>query len=92
MEVTVAVQGVLKEYFARETMTVTLPEQARLRDLIALLGNELHADMRQPYWNAEQQKFRGPVLTIIDGVTVWDENALLHSGQSIVLKRFLIGG
>lgn len=92
IQLSVSVQGEMQKYFVRDAFTLSLPEGAICRDLVAAMEKELKEGENQPYWNSRTRTFRGPVLLIVDGVSVWDEATPLRDGQSVIIKRFLIGG
>ena len=91
MLISVDILGTVREYFVRESFTVTLEEGARYSNLLLALEKELK-EGGQPYWNFEKHAFRGPMLVAVEGTIIRDTATPLCDGQQVTIKRFLIGG
>ena len=92
MMIHVHVTGGMERYVSATRFTVELADGATLGDLLPHIGQYIRHDRPQPYWNEARQTFRGPVLVLVRHRAVWVAETPLHGGETVTIKRLLMGG
>lgn len=92
MRVRLVMNSTMKNFLPTEYIDLFLPEHATLADLYDELGTAAGETISSSVWNQDKKRFRGPIIVRSGSSILKDENAPLHDGQEIEIKRFLIGG
>lgn len=92
MKIRLTISGTMERFFPATEFCLELGREATLSDLYDELGSTIGADISKAVWNHQASRPRGPVIVRSDEGVLKDENQPLYDGQTIELKRFLIGG
>ncbi len=82
----------MERFFPALEFEVKLKEGAQLSDLYEEIGRVAGAEISPAVWNNEKSRPRGPVILRSENGVLKKDTTLLHEGQVVELKRFLIGG
>ena len=92
MKVTIEGSGSLKKYVGEHHQTVDLQDNAVVGNLLPII-DEKWGSVFPPYiWNSKKQKFRGPVIFVVNDKSTRKMNLKLKEGDHILLVKALVGG
>lgn len=92
MEVIVKTSGTIERFFPAKEFRFLFETRAVLSDVYEMLGQRFGPEISAAVWNHGKNRFRGPVIVSSGGRLLKRDDEILHDGQVIELKRFLIGG
>ena len=92
MKITLKTVGDLRDYLGREPQQVDLPENSIVMDLLRWIEERHSSKMPAYLWDAQEHKFRGPVVVIINKKIVFDFNTPLVDGLEVSVMKALVGG
>ncbi len=92
MKVMVKGIGDLAEYFGKESRSVDLPDNGRVKDLLQAIEQTWGAGLPAYLWDFEKHQFRGPVMLVMNKKALQDLDALLQDGSDIRIMRAVAGG
>jgi hypothetical protein len=85
-------KGVLNQYLGEVCIPVKLSDNAKLDDLINLIGRKYNKKLPDFLWNYEEARFRGPVVFSINNKIASDSATRLEDGQKVEIVLALVGG
>ena len=84
--------GALERYFGGSRVQVELPAGAKMRDLWELIDITWGEKLPTRFWDAEAERFRGPVSVMTHNTDVYDDDLPLSDQQEIFILMVLAGG
>lgn len=48
--------------------------------------------MPEYVWDNKKDRFRGPIMLLVNGVVQVDRSISLNDGDTVILKKILVGG
>lgn len=92
MTVRVSALGQMKRYLEGCCGEIELPDGARLADLLRYIDTCWSERFPEHIWDKTRQRFRGPVVIMIEKQAVIDPDTPLSHGQEVKLHKVLVGG
>jgi hypothetical protein len=82
----------LREYFGREPVELQLPDEATLYSVLELIAQRWGPQLPAYMWDGARQRFRGPILLLVDKKVQLDHSTRLCDGQEVTVMHALAGG
>ncbi len=92
MTVHLQANGVLREHFGAQSVEMSLADGSTLADLFAAVGKRWGGTLPAHLWDGATNRFRGPVVLMIDKTAVRHLETPLRDGQEISLFKVVVGG
>lgn len=92
MKINLKISGTMERYFPQNQFLLNLDEEATLSDMYQELGKTIGHEISPAVWNHNKNRPRGPVIVRSESGVLKDDSTILTEGQTLELKRFLIGG
>ena len=92
MHVRIQPDGNISRHFPEKEIVLELEENSTLVDLFDEIGRSIGSNLPESIWNKGKSRFRGPIIIASGGAVLRNHDEVLHDGQLIKLKRFLVGG
>ena len=92
MTIRVTAFGQIKRYIENYCGRISLPDDARLADLLHYIDRHWSKELPAYLWNKDKKQFRGPVVIMVGNQAVTDHDTLLCDGQEVKLYKVLVGG
>ena len=92
MKIRVTAFGQIKRYIENYCGKISLPDDARLADLLHYIDRHWSKELPEYLWNKDKKQFRGPVVIMVGNQAVTDHDTVLCDGQEVKLYKVLVGG
>ena len=92
MRITLEGTGALKEFIGEEFQEIDLHDNAVIGDLLPVIDEQWGLIFPPHIWDKTKQKFRGPVILVVNKIATRDMNLQLKHGDHIQIVKALVGG
>ena len=92
MRITLEGTGEIKEFIGGEFQKIDLHDNAVIGDLLPVIDEKWGLIFPPHIWDKTKQKFRGPVILVINKIPTRDMNLRLNQGDHIQLVKAMVGG
>jgi hypothetical protein len=92
MRITLEGTGELKEFIGEEFQEIELHDNAVIGDLLSVIDEKWGLIFPPHIWDIKRQKFRGPVILVVNKIPTRNMNLRLTDGDHILLVKAMVGG
>jgi len=92
LKITVTAFGQIKRYIENYCGEISLPDGARLTDLLHYIHCHWSKELPEYLWNKDKKQFRGPVVIMVGNQAATDHDTVLCDGQEVKLYKVVVGG